>query len=29
MGFQAIEEHIKVDARRVEIGEAFIQAVPL
>ncbi len=29
MGFQAIEEHIKFDTRRVETGEAFIQAVPL
>ena len=29
MGFQAIEEHIKSDTRRVEIGEAFIQAIPL
>ena len=29
MGFQAIEEPIKFDTRRVEIGEAFIQAVPL
>jgi aminoglycoside 3-N-acetyltransferase len=29
MGFQEIEEHIKFDTRRVEIGEAFIQAVPL
>jgi len=29
LGFQAIEEHIKFEARRVEIGEAFIQAVPL
>lgn len=29
MGFQAIEEHIRFDTRRVEIGEAFIQAVPL
>lgn len=29
MGFQAIEEHLKFDTRRVEIGEAFIQAVPL
>jgi aminoglycoside 3-N-acetyltransferase len=28
-GFQAIEEHIRDDTRRVEIGEAFIQAVPL
>jgi hypothetical protein len=29
MGFQAIEEHIAFDARRVELGDAFIQAVPL
>src|SRR5215207_233639 len=29
MGFQAIEEHIKFDTRRVEIGEALLQAVPL
>ena len=29
MGFQAIEEHIKSDTRRVEMGEAFIQAIPL
>lgn len=28
-GFQAIEEHIRLDTRRVEIGEAFIDAVPL
>lgn len=28
-GFQAIEESIDQDTRRVEIGEAFIQAVPL
>ena len=28
-GFQAIEENISADTRRVEIGEAFIQAVPL
>jgi aminoglycoside 3-N-acetyltransferase len=28
-GFQAIEEHIRDDTRRVEIGDAFIQAVPL
>ena len=28
-GFQAIEEYIKPDTRRVEMGEAFIQAVPL
>ena len=29
MGFQAIEEYIRFDTRRVELGEAFIQAVPL
>jgi aminoglycoside 3-N-acetyltransferase len=29
MGFQAIEEHIRSDTRRVKIGEAFIDAVPL
>ncbi|HET6597796.1 MAG TPA: AAC(3) family N-acetyltransferase [Anaerolineales bacterium] len=29
MGFQAIEEHIRPDIRRVDIGEAFIDAVPL
>ena len=29
MGFQAVEQHIKFDTRHVEIGEAFIQAVPL
>lgn len=28
-GFQAIEESIKPDIRRVDIGEAFVQAVPL
>jgi aminoglycoside 3-N-acetyltransferase len=28
-GFQAIEEHIRFDMRRVEFGESFIQAVPL
>ena len=28
-GFQAIEEHVKADTRRVEIGKAYIQAVPL
>lgn len=28
-GFQAIEEHLESDTRRVEIGQAFIQAVPL
>ena len=29
MGFQAIEEHIRGDTRRVKIGDAFIDAVPL
>lgn len=29
IGFQAIDGHIRLDTRRVEIGEAFIQAVPL
>jgi aminoglycoside 3-N-acetyltransferase len=29
MGFQAIEEYIQFDTRRVELGDAFIQAVPL
>ena len=29
LGFQAIAEHINYDTRRVEIGQAFIQAVPL
>lgn len=29
MGFQAIEEHIQSDMRRVELGQAFIQAVSL
>ena len=29
MGFQAIEEYISPDTRRIEIGAAFIQAVPL
>ena len=29
MGFQAIEEYIQSDTRRVELGQAFIQAVPL
>jgi aminoglycoside 3-N-acetyltransferase len=28
-GFQAIEEYIKPDTRRVEVGDAFIQALPL
>ena len=28
-GFQVIEEYIKSDTRHVEIGEAFIQAIPL
>ena len=29
MGFQAIEEHIQPDTRRVHIGDAFIDAIPL
>jgi aminoglycoside 3-N-acetyltransferase len=29
MGFQAIEEHIRRDTRRVQIGDAFIDAIPL
>jgi len=29
MGFQALEEHLTSDTRRVEIGEALLQAVPL
>lgn len=29
MGFQAIEEHIRFETRRVELGEASIQALPL
>lgn len=29
MGFQAIEEYIQSDTRRVEVGKAFMQAVPL
>jgi aminoglycoside 3-N-acetyltransferase len=29
MGFQAIAAHLKLDTRRVELGAAFIQAVPL
>jgi aminoglycoside 3-N-acetyltransferase len=29
IGFQAIEEHIRPDTRRVQIGDAFIDAVPL
>ncbi len=29
MGFQAIEEYIKFDTRRVEIGDGVIQAIPL
>jgi aminoglycoside 3-N-acetyltransferase len=28
-GFQAIENYIKPDARRVELGDGFIQAIPL
>ena len=29
MGFQSIEEHVRSDTRHVEIGKAFIDAVPL
>jgi len=29
MGFQAIEPYLEPDTRRVHIGEAFVQAVPL
>lgn len=29
MGFQAVEEHIRPHTRRVHLGEAFIDAVPL
>jgi len=29
MGFQIIEEYLKFDTRRVEVGDGFIQAVPL
>jgi aminoglycoside 3-N-acetyltransferase len=29
MGFQAIEPYLTLDTRRVQIGEAFVQAVPL
>ncbi len=29
MGFQAIEEYIQPDTRRVNVGDAFIDAVPL
>ncbi len=29
MGFQVIEDYLKFDTRRVEIGEGFIQAIPL
>ena len=29
MGFQAIEPHLTFDTRRVEVGQGFIQAVPL
>jgi len=29
MGFQAIEPYLSLDTRRVQIGEAFVQAVPL
>jgi len=28
-GFQAIEEYVKADTRRVDVGKAYIQAVPL
>jgi len=29
MGFQVLEDYLKFDTRRVEIGDGFIQAVPL
>jgi aminoglycoside 3-N-acetyltransferase len=29
MGFQVIEEHIRHETRRVQLAEAFIDAVPL
>jgi hypothetical protein len=29
MGFQAIESYLTFDTRRVHLGEAFVQAVPL
>jgi hypothetical protein len=29
MGFQVLEEDLKFDTRRVEIGDGVIQAVPL
>ena len=29
IGFQTIEEYIQYDTRRVQLGEAFLQAVPL
>jgi aminoglycoside 3-N-acetyltransferase len=29
MGFQAIEEYMRFDTRRVDVGDGFIQAVPL
>ncbi|HUE99724.1 MAG TPA: AAC(3) family N-acetyltransferase [Anaerolineales bacterium] len=29
MGFQAVEEHIQFDTRRINMGGGFIQAVPL
>jgi len=29
MGFQAIEEYLNFDTRRVEVGDGFIQAIPL
>ena len=28
-GFQAIEEYVRADTRRVDVGKAYIQAVPL
>lgn len=28
-GFQAIEEYVKADTRRVDVGKAYIQAIPL
>jgi aminoglycoside 3-N-acetyltransferase len=29
MGFQSLEEYLKFDTRRVEMGDGFIQAIPL
>ena len=29
MGFQGVEEYLKFDTRRVEVGDGFIQAIPL